>query len=143
MNKILVLSCIFLVGACSAESENSTSDEVSSTLTIGLHGVQGSRGKVILAVYDEPDEFDKNGKSVIWLAVPARTRTITLDGGFEGRFAIAAFHDENENSDLDMNNNIPIEGYGNSGNVGKWDSPSFNHAFFEGGTANVKIYYVD
>ena len=142
MKKCLAISCIFFVGGCGAEP-NAPVLAVPSALTITVHGARGNLGKVILAIYDKPEEFDTSGKSVALIAVPVSTREITLDAFPKGKFAIAAFHDENDNSDLDMNGSLPAEGYGSSGNLGKWDNPSFKRAVFVGRTANVKIHYLD
>jgi len=141
MNRCLVLGCIFLIGACSADSTAGEPDN-SASLVINLQGVRGSSGKVLLAIYDKAKEFGKNGKSVAWIAVPAGTRSIALADFPVGKFAISAFHDQNENNDLDMKNGAPVEGYGNSGDVGKWVDPTFSEAAFEERTVNVKIRYL-
>lgn len=142
INKLLILCSIFCTGTCSAELAAAQTG-VSSTLIITVAGVRGSTGKVMLAIYDEAAEFDSGGKSVAWFSVPADTKFVTLSDFPEGKFAISAFHDENENNDLDLDSGTPVEGYGSSGDLGKWDNPTFNKAAFEGRTANVKIHYLN
>lgn len=137
----LAICCVFLA-ACGTEPTVAEPSNATS-LTIDVEGVRGQAGKVFLAIYDNSDEFASNGRSITWLAIPAGTSSITLNEFPEGKFAISAFHDENENNDLDMAGGAPTEGYGNSGDVGQWDDPTFDTAAFEGRTAYVKIHYLN
>lgn len=134
---LLPLSLLVLSAACVADAPGAD-----ATLSITFHGVQGSEGKILAAIYDDPAEFRKDGDSVAWLVVPAGTRKLTLSDFPTGRFAISAFHDENGNNDLDLEDGLPSEGYGHSGRAGKWDEPTFEDAAFEGRSVSVRFHYL-
>lgn len=143
MYRVVAGLCLGLIsGACSAGAV-SESPQSSSALTITVDGVRGEAGKLLLAIYEDPGEFASNGNSVMWLAVPAAIRRITLDQFPAGVFAISAFHDADNDGALDMNGELPLEGYGNSGSVEKWSEPSFEDASFTGRSASVQIHYLD
>lgn len=137
--KLVSLLTILLSVAAYAEAPSAQA----KTLTIKVDGVRGASGKVMLAIYDKAAEFEKNGVAVAMMAVPADTKTITLSDFPAGKFAISAFHDENNNRDLDLDSGIPVEGYGSSGTSGKWDVPTFANSVFETRTAQVKIHYLN
>ena len=104
-------------------------------LTITVKGVRSGDGAVFLAVYD-------SGKS--FMKVPQAKTTRRLDAGKgdlkivirdlpAGRYAIAAYHDENGNGKLDTNAlGIPEEGYGFSNDArGSFGPPQFSEAAFD------------
>ena len=59
-----------------------------------------------------------------------------------GPYAIAVFHDENTNYDLDLDGGYPVEGYATSGAKGPYDEPGFAQASVEAGAVTVKIHYL-
>ncbi len=143
MFRLIIALCLGLIGgACSADTK-SESPQLSTALTITVNGVRGEAGRLLLAIYDDPAAFASNGNSVTWLAVPAETQKITLDRFPTGVFAISAFHDADDDGTLDMNGELPAEGYGSSGSVGKWRQPSFEDASFTGRSTNVQIHYLN
>lgn len=104
--------------------------EVSATVT----NLRSEKGQVMACLTARPKAFpkcerDANARAV---TVPA-ARVVELDFGSvpAGRYAIAIFHDENENGRLDKRLLMPREGFGFSRNapVGL-GPPSFGNAAF-------------
>lgn len=84
-------------------------------LSITVEGVKTSRGKISVAVYNKPEgflKFDKVFKSDSSRAEKGTTQ-IDIDGLPGGEYALAIFHDENGNDELDTNwLGIPTESIG-------------------------------
>ncbi|WKN42613.1 DUF2141 domain-containing protein [Tunicatimonas pelagia] len=109
---------------------NLPSENENQNLTIQITGLASSEGQVRIAVYNSAEAFTKtpflaqevkvNGKQTV-------EATFSLP---EGDYAIAAYHDENENGKLDTNLvGIPKENYGFSNNArGTLGPPSFEEA---------------
>ncbi|MEM6841516.1 MAG: DUF2141 domain-containing protein [Bacteroidota bacterium] len=106
------------------------SENANQNLTIQVTGLASSEGQVRIAVYNSAKEFTKT---------PFQAKEIKIDGKQmvevtfslpEGTYAIAAYHDENENGKLDTNLvGIPKENYGFSNNArGSLGPPSFEDA---------------
>ena len=90
---------------------------LAAELAIEVHGVRSSDGRVYLAVHGlaTKDTFPSGEAVVEGLRAPARAGTMrfmTRDLA-PGHYALSAFHDENDNGELDTNLlGIPSEGYG-------------------------------
>ena len=87
-------------------------------------------GKVYLAVYDNPDDFDEEVHLVnasTELAATADRAELALQLPEAGRYVLAAFQDLNGNGKLDRNFfGVPTEPYGFSKlPPTKWRAPSF------------------
>jgi uncharacterized protein (DUF2141 family) len=84
-------------------------------LRITVTGLRAPVGNVHLAVFTEPDAFPKADGVVAEIITRADSDHIQAsfsDIG-SGPFAIAVFHDENENREFDTGFfGIPVEGYG-------------------------------
>jgi uncharacterized protein (DUF2141 family) len=84
-------------------------------LSITVEGVRTSRGKISVAVYNQPEgflKFDKVFRSDTTLARKGTTQ-IEIDNLPGGEYALAIFHDENGNDELDTNwLGIPTESIG-------------------------------
>ena len=98
-------------------------------LSIYVEGVKTNSGYINVAVYNQADGFlqhDKVYKSGHTRAVKGVTH-IFIDNLPEGEYALAVFHDENGNNELDTNwLGIPREAYGFSkGKVKLLGPPSF------------------
>lgn len=110
-------------------------------LEIRLLDVRGSQGNLVLAVYDNQPAFDQNGEPLAWVSVPASTTTITLAEFPAGQIAIAAFHDTNQNGKYDMKGEVPLEGWGHSGDISQWTEPTFEAALTTTGVVPVQLHY--
>ena len=103
-------------------------------LKVIVEGVSTEPGKIMVALH-EPDESVKFPESagVIfgqWSRARAGAVTFIFTGLAPGRYAAAAFHDADDNGELDVNViGIPLEGYGFSQKaVGSFGPPSFDQA---------------
>jgi len=86
---------------------------VAADLSVTVAGVKNDRGKVLVAVCTS-DTFLTAGCPYT-AGAPARSGrvTVTVRGVPAGTYAVQAFHDENDNRDLDRNFlGIPEEGLG-------------------------------
>lgn len=116
-------------------------------LTVTFDGIRNSDGDIIVLIYDDPDAYktyDPNG-AVAFQQVRARSgkATVQFPDLALGPYAVAAFHDENSNQDLDMNGNIPTEGYAISGARDSYDEPSFDRAAIATGKISVQMHYAE
>jgi uncharacterized protein (DUF2141 family) len=83
-------------------------------LTMKLKGLRSNDGKVGCALYDGPRGFPVDATAAIqqrWCAIQALASTCAFDPIPRGTYAVACFHDENNNSKFDRNFlGIPTEG---------------------------------
>ena len=89
---------------------------LAADFSIEVRGVRSADGRVYVAVHgpESKDTFP-SGDTVSGLREPARIGTLrfVVNGLPAGRYAVKAFHDENDNGELDTNLvGIPSEGYG-------------------------------
>jgi uncharacterized protein (DUF2141 family) len=99
----------------------------------GIRDVE-SPGKVFIGVFNSPDGFLKDERRYARAAVPVVGGTARLIFTLPpGRYAIVAFHDANDNGQLDTNIlGIPTEGYAFSRDArGFMSAPTFDSAALE------------
>lgn len=104
-----------------------------ATLFLKIKGIDKIQGNIMVAVYSNSENFPKIGKSFknYIFSVSAKKMTLELDGLYEGQpYAIAVYHDENNNEKLDENTfGMPVEKYGFSNNAREtFSAPSFESA---------------
>ena len=107
-------------------------------LAIDVHGVRSGDGRVYLAVHGPAtrDTFPSGEALVEGLRAPALPGTMrfVVEDLAPGRYALSAFHDENDNGELDTNlMGIPSEGYG----FGNEASAAFGPPSFEAASVDV------
>jgi uncharacterized protein (DUF2141 family) len=114
-------------------------------LTITISDIKNDTGFVLAAVYESEASFLKPPlarMSVKFKAVLGKV-TFALPDLPPGKYAIAAFHDENDNGKLDRNAlGVPTEGFGFSNDArGTGGPPSFAAAAvtFDGADKALKI----
>ena len=112
---------------------------LAAELAIEVHGVRSSDGRVYLAVHGlaTKDTFPSGEAVVEGLRAPARAGTMRFVAQdlAPGRYALSAFHDENDNGELDTNLlGIPSEGYG----FGNDASAAFGPPRFEAAAVEVE-----
>jgi uncharacterized protein (DUF2141 family) len=134
---LLAMACS--VGAASAQTPGP------ATLTVKVVGARNIKGKIGIALFQEPRGFPEDtSKAVRAQDVDITPNTMTVqvvfDGLPQGAYAVSVRHDENLNGKLDKNFiGIPKEGYGASNNPKKkLHAPTFEEAKFTlGDTAQV------
>jgi uncharacterized protein (DUF2141 family) len=100
-------------------------------LTIEISGITPDRGKVYVAVYDDPETFPISGRQRVGQILAAGDRRLTVHFDLPpGRYAAVAFQDFNGNGILDKNFfGIPKEPYGfSNGAHGSAGPPKFSAA---------------
>jgi uncharacterized protein (DUF2141 family) len=127
-----------------------------ANLTVTIEGVHSNAGEILIGLYDRADAFNlaidsSATKSALlpqaWRIVGASLRAKTGSQSIiftqlpPGRYAVIAFHDENDNGLLDANAfGVPTEGYGFSNDAhGFLSAPSFDAAAIELGSVDKSI----
>ena len=144
--------CITVGGAWLASLAQSPSADAAamsypSGVTVAFEGVRNDRGNVVVMVFGDRDAyktFDVS-RAVGYREAPARAGDVTVSFPdlTSGPYAIAAFHDEDENQDLNMGDEWPLEGYATSGATDIYDTPTFRRATIGEATVRIKMYYAE
>lgn len=119
-------------------------------LKVSVWNLRNQKGVVQVAIYskDQAATFPKADPSVRTEKVPiAQAGAFIIADLKPGRYAIAMFHDENNNGKLDtIFGKIPKEGFGFSNNSQKLGAPSFDEAAIEvpaqGAAIKIKTRYL-
>ncbi len=127
MIKYLSLILLFILNVNLLAGENPK-----TKITIKIKGLRSNTGTVKVALCNSAENYKNHKSPFIGLNLPIRNNQaeITLPDLPIGYYAVKAFHDENDNDDLDTNFlGIPIEDYGFSNNAnGIFGPPSWNKA---------------
>ena len=106
----------------------------SSDLTVNISGIESIKGSVYIAVFSNSNSFPVFGKQ--WrgesISVTNKSMSYTFKNIPHDTYALAVFHDENNNGVLDKNAlGIPLEPYGFSRNArARFSAPPFEDAQF-------------
>ena len=104
-------------------------------LTLEVTDIEKISGSVFIAIYDSEATFMDTENAVYRSMEKVEQQTLShvMNDLPPGQYAIAIFHDENDNQELDTGLfGIPKEGYGFSNDArGKFGPPSFSDARFE------------
>ncbi|MFC2098481.1 DUF2141 domain-containing protein [Bacteroidota bacterium] len=126
--KTLVISILFMLFTLLSFGQ-------SGSIVVEINGCENSNGGILLGLYNSESgflEFDKSYKGAF---VKANKGTVlhTFTAIPAGKYALAVWHDEDENKKLDKNIiGVPKEKYGFSNNrFGKFGPPDFNEASFK------------
>lgn len=107
---------------------------VKAQLTLEVTNIKESRGNMFIAIYDTEATFMDSDEAIHRDIVAIRSTNFvtTFSDLPSGKYAIALFHDENQNNELDTGwFGIPKEGYGFSNDAqGKMGPPSYEAASF-------------
>ncbi len=108
-----------------------TSIASASTLNIHVTNINNTKGQVLIALYNSPDNFpEAEAKYQGYKIKPISGRSVsqTVENLPPGRYAVVAFHDANDNGKLDKNwVGRPTEQYGFSNGVTR---PDFEKSAF-------------
>jgi uncharacterized protein (DUF2141 family) len=119
------------------------------TLTVNVSQLHSDAGKLYLSLYNSPTGYPKNASVAYRLAfseIRNGKATIALDHLPPGDYAIACYHDENNNGKIDTNFfGMPTEGTGASNDArGSFGPPRFSDAKFKldaDTTLGIRIHY--
>jgi uncharacterized protein (DUF2141 family) len=103
------------------------------TLTIKAIGIHSLTGNILIGIYNNADVFPKEGhtytNAMVKITATEMSYSVSLPAG---TYAVALFHDEN--TDFELNTNwfgVPVEGYGFSNNAtGTFGPASYDDAKF-------------
>lgn len=103
-------------------------------LTVTITNIKSTDGKISIAVYDNSKDFLKFDKVFKAVSAPAEkgSTSIVIEDLPKGTYALAAFHDQNNNDKLNTNFlGIPKEPLGFSiGKLKTFGPPSFSECSF-------------
>lgn len=91
-----------------------------NSVTVRVIGAANDNGSVKIVIYDSASAFDNPSNALISEAVLIQNGEAIwkIPVKLPDRFSISAFHDENNDSELNRNRlDVPTERYGYSGNV--------------------------
>ena len=99
-------------------------------LIVKVEGLKSTTGNLVVGVYQSSPDFLKKEFTSATIPVESRNQQFTLSGMPGGSYAIAIYHDENEDGKLTANfMGLPKEGYAFSNNArGLVGPPDFNKA---------------
>jgi uncharacterized protein (DUF2141 family) len=122
------LLCGILILLCASST-------VTHHLTVEVSFTKAMKGKVMLGIYREKDQFPKQDTRYKWLVItPHGTSAVGVFTDLpKGKYAVAAYLDENKNLHLDKNMvGYPTEPFGFSNNARvKFSAPTFEEAAIE------------
>lgn len=121
----------------------------SYTISVAFTGLRSDKGKVYMSLYNSSKGYPKDAGLAYRLSfadIHDGKSTILLAGIPQGTYAIACYHDENNNGKLDANFlGIPKEGTGASNDAkGSMGPPKFKDAEFQvvrDTTLTIKMNY--
>ncbi len=133
MKSLLFICCCLFTSTILAQ------DVIS--LTVQITDINPPQGSVQLALYNSEESFPKEGKEFHVVRVPvfAKTLSVTINNLPPGKYAIALFHDLNDDGICNKNLlGFPVEGYGFSNNVKpRIRVPRFEKAAFDPVQQNI------
>jgi uncharacterized protein (DUF2141 family) len=122
--------------------------EQTGTLTVNVQNVPSAQGSIRMAVYNNEKSFPSESQSfrggALTLKPGINSPQLTFDQLPFGNYAVAVYHDANNNGKMDKNTlGIPTEPYAFSNNIKvKWRAPKFQEAMFTLNTPNKEISVV-
>ena len=135
MNKLIpVLKNIILFIIFVLIAESSSAQQNIYKLTVIVDHIEKIRGKLEISLYNNAKTFPKDNVEYMTRSVPVRSDTVKCVFYVPpGIYAIALYHDANNNNKCDENLlGIPEEGFGFSNNVKPFmRAPSFDACKFQ------------
>lgn len=143
MPRYILLPALFLAAAV-----GTAASAAELTVTVSPVKATAAPSFVRIALYNDAKSFRHEAQALQVLSVPATEGSVT--GVFHdiapGRYAVLAYHDENDNKKLDLLLGMfPSEGWGLSNDPSVLGPPSFDASAFDvaepGGALNLSLHY--
>ncbi|OAN64385.1 hypothetical protein A8B79_13700 [Balneola sp. EhC07] len=136
MRRLQIVATLFLAAIISGTSLNA--QEISypekdvSEFRLYIEGINELKGEIRIAMFDSKEKYTKDPIHAIVLPVDSTTIIWTQEMLPFGEYAIAVYHDKNENGKIDTNLlGIPKEDYGFSNNArGRFGPASWQDSKF-------------
>ena len=127
----LIISIALLLATLAMYSQKDKKQS-NYAIAVSVAAIQNPKGKVYFAIYTNKN-FLKNPLKSKTVSVKNGTAQVQFTNITTGTYAIAVYHDKNENGklDFDLTTGRPTEDYGFSNNPTLYGSPEFKNAKFE------------
>jgi uncharacterized protein (DUF2141 family) len=116
---------------------------MAANVTVTIDQIESAQGKVYVTLWGSKDTWLDDQKSLQNIGEPAAVGSVTfvMHDVAPGRYAIATFHDENANGQMDFNFiGYPTEGYAFSRDVRPFlSAPSFESCAFDVGIDDAAL----
>lgn len=124
MNKLFFIIAFSILSiSVSAQNHN---------ITVKVTGLKNVKGNISIGLYNNPEKFPEQGQAYkgVDTTITNEDFSYTFKSINKGTYAVAIYHDENSNHELDKNFfGIPSEGYGFSNDAsGTIGAPDFEDA---------------
>jgi len=147
---LTTISAIFAIGLFSSAAASGEEDTSTGTIAVQVLGVQGTEGKVCVAIYDDADSYpDDDGHYKVGCSkIRDGKAFVVFKDVPPGDYAAFAFHDADGNGKIKKNFiGMPKEGVGASrGAKGFMGPPKFQDARFKVGLdkkfIQIKLKYL-
>ena len=132
-----------------AQSKTALAPQIlfSNGVSVTFQNIRNAKGNVVVMVFADREAFKSYDvtKAVGYAEIPAQPGNVTavFPHLSEGPYAIAAFHDEDKNQDLNMEGDWPTEGYATSGALDAYDTPTFRSAALGNSAVEITMYYAN
>lgn len=135
---IAATACILVFPALDPAARTS-----GAKLSFNVTNIKNDKGKLVVAIFDSKENFLKKPVSEVFLEIGEDGEA---NGGFSdllpGTYAIAAYHDKNDDGKLNTVIVVPREDYGFSNNArNMFGPPGFKEAAFEMGAEDMEIAF--
>lgn len=139
------ISCLAILAAAACvplSAQTGGTGGADSELLVVIRGLESDDGQLMIALFDSEATFGTD-QALRAEALPIANRSCewVVPDLTPGSYAIAVYHDENGNGELDSNFlGIPQEPYGFSNNArGRFGPPGFDDASFRAGGSSVVL----
>jgi len=129
---ITLLLTFFSVSLVRAQEISNVPGDRSPKFKLTIKGIEEAKGEVRIAMFNSEEKYTKDPVYAVVMTVDEKECVWELESLPAGNYAIAVYHDKNENGKLDTNFlGIPKEDYGFSNNArrkfgpAKWDDAKF------------------
>jgi len=132
-HRLAIFTIALSLGASSAAAQSTSADDA---MVVTITGLRSARGHVRCALHDSDRSWpsDRTRAAATAVATVRRGRAVCRFDGIEaGRFAVSAYHDEDDDNELDRNVfGAPTEGWGvtRGARGGPFSGPGFDEAVF-------------
>ena len=116
---------------------------IAADVTVTVDQIESAQGKVYVTLWGSKETWLDDQKSLQNIGEPAAVGSVTfvMHDVAPGRYAIATFHDENANGQMDFNFiGYPTEGYAFSRDIRPFlSAPSFESCAFDVGIDDAAL----
>lgn len=123
---------LIIAMALSVTFINAQENQKGQTITITINDIKSNDGKVLLSLHTENTFMKEPGIQNTQGKIIDGKVIVTFDNVVPGTYAIIAFHDSNDNNNMDFEaNGMPKESYGMSNNPMSFGPPEYATSKFE------------